>query len=169
MPCTSTATSPQSPTASSSPPPPPPPPNSRLADLFTALSTTHDIILRTLRPSLPSSRIPDLISRIAHTFHVHPVQGVLSHSLDRFVLDGPRVILNRLPSASTSPDDKRDDSKVEEFDFKANEVYAIDIVLSTGEVTTTLTQPLHTRADRQAEAGAEGQGGPVLMTEGRFV
>ena len=136
------------------PSPSPPPPNPSLADLFAALSITHDAILRTLRPSLSSSRIADLIGRIAHAFHVHPVQGVLSHSLDRFVLDGPRVILNRTPSPPTSADDKKDDSKVDEFEFKTNDVYAIDVVLSTGEVHKHMMMT-HT----QSAVGHGGGGG----------
>lgn len=51
------------------------------------------------------------------------VEGVLSHQLKQFVIDGNKVVLS-----VSNPDTKVDDAEFEE-----NEVYAIDIVTSTGE------------------------------------
>lgn len=48
---------------------------------------------------------------------------MLSHQLKQFVIDGNKVILS-----VSNPD-----TKVDEFEFEENEVYAIDIVTSTGE------------------------------------
>jgi hypothetical protein len=60
---------------------------------------------------------------VAETFKVNCVQGVLSHQLKQFVIDGNKVI--------SMKDDI--ENKVEEIEFAANEVYAVDIVLSTGD------------------------------------
>jgi hypothetical protein len=51
------------------------------------------------------------------------VEGVLSHQLKQFVIDGNKVVLS-----ISNPDTRVDDAEFEE-----NEVYAIDIVTSTGE------------------------------------
>merc|ERR1711879_762343 len=50
-------------------------------------------------------------------------QGVLSHQLKRFVIDGNRSVI----MAETV------DEKVDEFEFEMNEVYCLDVVMSTGE------------------------------------
>jgi hypothetical protein len=51
------------------------------------------------------------------------VEGVLSHQLKQSVIDGNKVVL----SVSNV------DTKVDGAEFEENEVYAIDIVTSTGE------------------------------------
>lgn len=51
------------------------------------------------------------------------MEGVLSHQLKQFVIDGNKVILS-----VTSPETRVDDAEFEE-----NEVYAVDIVTSTGD------------------------------------
>lgn len=60
---------------------------------------------------------------ICDGYGVHPTEGVLSHQLKRYVIDGPQVILLK----STL------DHQVQEFTFKEYEVYAIDVVLTTGQ------------------------------------
>ena len=47
----------------------------------------------------------------------------MTHQMKQFVIDGNKCVLNK-PNPET---------KVEEAEFEENEVYAIDIVLSTGE------------------------------------
>merc|ERR1712228_858960 len=50
-------------------------------------------------------------------------QGVLSHQLKKHAIDGNRVIIN-----AETPE-----QMVDEFEFELNEVYCIDIVMSSGE------------------------------------
>lgn len=51
------------------------------------------------------------------------MEGVLSHQLKKFVIDGNKVIINKQTL----------DQKVEEFEFQEYQAFAIDIVMSTGE------------------------------------
>jgi len=67
--------------------------------------------------------VTEMIGKVAADFKVSAVQGVLSHELKRNTIDGPKVILNRADL----------DQKVDEIEFAPNEVYAIDIVMSTGD------------------------------------
>merc|ERR1712019_163827 len=50
-------------------------------------------------------------------------QGVLSHQLKKHVIDGNRVIIN-----AETPE-----HMVDPFEFELNEVYCIDVCMSTGE------------------------------------
>ena len=57
------------------------------------------------------------------------LQGTMMHQMKRFVIDGNKVILAReeVPT-STLPEQKVDD-----VEFMNNEVYAVDVAMSTGE------------------------------------
>ena len=61
------------------------------------------------------------------------MEGVLSHQLKQSVIDGNKVVL----SVSNA------DTKVDDAEFEENEVYAIDIVTSTGEGKVRISVFLH--------------------------
>ena len=61
--------------------------------------------------------------KIAAAHEVSLADGVLSHQLKRFVIDGSKVILLK----------PQPDQSVEEFAFDDFEVFAIDIVVTTGK------------------------------------
>ena len=67
--------------------------------------------------------VTEAIQKVAAGYDCKIVEGVLSHQLKQFVIDGNKVVLS-----VGSPDVRVDDAEFEE-----NEVYAIDIVTSTGE------------------------------------
>ena len=81
-------------------------------------------------------RVSDVAEKLAacvEPFDCQLVEGVMTHQMKQFVIDGNKVVLNR-----SSPETKVDDAE-----FEPNEVYAVDIVVSTGE---------------GARAGVEGAG-----------
>jgi len=92
------------------------------ADVLACAYTAAEYALKLLKPGVKSSQITEVIGKTAAEFKCLPVQGVLSHEMKRFVIDGEKVILNRADI----------DQKVDEFEFAPNEVYAIDVVISTG-------------------------------------
>lgn len=67
--------------------------------------------------------VTDAIQKVAAAYDCKIVEGVLSHQLKQFVIDGNKVVLS-----ISNPETRVDDAEFEE-----NEVYAIDIVTSTGE------------------------------------
>merc|ERR1712190_154762 len=67
--------------------------------------------------------------------------GVLSHQLKKHVIDGNRVILST----------PTDDQNVDEFEFELNEVYCIDVVMSTGEGEGREAELRHTVYKRAVE------------------
>lgn len=67
--------------------------------------------------------VTEAIQKVAAAYDCKIVEGVLSHQLKQFVIDGNKVVLS-----VSNPDTRVDDAEFEE-----NEVYAIDIVTSTGD------------------------------------
>lgn len=72
---------------------------------------------------LQNQDVTDAIQKVAAAYDCKIVEGVLSHQLKQFVIDGNKVVLS-----VANPDTRVDDAEFEE-----NEVYAIDIVTSTGD------------------------------------
>lgn len=95
----------------------------RKADVITAVTKAAEAAHRLLRPGNKGSQVTDAVTKIAAAYKVNAVEGVLSHDLKRFVIDGNKVIIGK-----STPE-----FKVEECEFEENEVYSIDIMMSTGE------------------------------------
>jgi len=97
-------------------------PTGKAADVLACAYTAADAAFRLLKPGTKNSAITEIITKTAAEFKCNAVQGVLSHEMKRFVIDGEKVILNRSDI----------DQKVDEFEFAPNEVFAIDVVISSG-------------------------------------
>lgn len=95
----------------------------RLANVICAAHLAGEVALRTIRPGVKNTAVTDAIARVAQAFQCNPADGVLSHQLKRFVIDGNKVIQTKV----------NPEARVEEFEFGVNEVYGIDIVMSSGE------------------------------------
>jgi len=93
------------------------------ADVIHAAWNAAEAALRLVQPGNTNTQVTQAFAKIAEDFGVKPMQGVLSHQLKKHVIDGNRTII----CAETETE------KVEEFEFELNEVYSIDIVMSTGE------------------------------------
>lgn len=95
----------------------------RAADVIAASNTAAEVALRLVRPGKKNKEVTEAIQKVAAAYDCKIVEGVLSHQLKQFVIDGNKVILS-----VANPDTRVDDAEFEE-----NEVYAIDIVTSTGD------------------------------------
>lgn len=73
--------------------------------------------------SCQNKDVSEAVQKVAAAFDCKIVEGVLSHQMKQFVIDGNKVVLS-----VTNPETRVDDAEFEE-----NEVYSIDIVTSTGE------------------------------------
>lgn len=65
----------------------------------------------------------EALQKVASAYDCKVVEGVLSHQMKQFVIDANKVILSVT----------NQDTRVDDAEFEENEVYAIDIVMSTGE------------------------------------
>ncbi|KAK8617280.1 hypothetical protein V6N13_080197 [Hibiscus sabdariffa] len=99
------------------------PVSGRQADVIAAANTAAEVALRLVRPGKKNKDVTEAIQKVAAAYDCKIVEGVLSHQLKQFVIDGNKVVL------SISNPDKR----VDDAEFEENEVYAVDIVASTGE------------------------------------
>ena len=64
-----------------------------------------------------------MLQKVVEAYGCNLVEGVFSHEMKQFVIDGNKCVLNKPGPAA----------KVAEDTFEENEVYAVDIVVSTGE------------------------------------
>ncbi|XP_020241277.1 ERBB-3 BINDING PROTEIN 1 isoform X2 [Asparagus officinalis] len=95
----------------------------RAADVIAAANTAAEVALRLVRPGKKNKDVTEAIQKVAAAYDCKIVEGVLSHQLKQFVIDGNKVVLS-----VSNPDTRVDDAEFEE-----NEVYAVDIVTSTSE------------------------------------
>lgn len=75
-----------------------------------------------------NKEVTDAIQKVADAYDCKIVEGVLSHQLKQFVIDGNKAVL----SASSG------ETRVDDAEFEENEVYAVDIVISTGDGKVSL-------------------------------
>mmetsp|Transcript_30042 Transcript_30042/g.58690 ORF Transcript_30042/g.58690 Transcript_30042/m.58690 type:complete len:366 (+) Transcript_30042:36-1133(+) len=95
----------------------------RKADAIVAARTAADVIIRCLKQGKKNNEITPLIEKTVDAFGCKAVDGVVSHQIKRFAIDGTKVITNKnVPG-----------HQVEECSIEAMEAYAIDVVVSTGE------------------------------------
>ncbi|XP_020583209.1 ERBB-3 BINDING PROTEIN 1 [Phalaenopsis equestris] len=95
----------------------------RAADVIAAANTAAEVALRLVRPGKKNKDVTEAIQKVAAGYDCKVVEGVLSHQLKQFVIDGNKVILS-----VGNPETRVDDAEFEE-----NEVYSVDIVMSTGD------------------------------------
>ncbi|XP_010907411.1 ERBB-3 BINDING PROTEIN 1 [Elaeis guineensis] len=95
----------------------------RAADVIAAANTAAEVALRLVRPGKKNKDVTEAIQKVAAAYDCKIVEGVLSHQLKQFVIDGNKVVLS-----VSNPE-----ARVDEAEFEENEVYAVDIVTSTGE------------------------------------
>jgi len=113
----------------------------RRADVIMAAWNAAEAALRLVQVGNTNTQVTQAFGKIAADFNCAPVQGVLSHQLKKHVIDGNRTII----SVET------DEQKVDEFEFEMNEVYCIDVVMSTGEGKGKEAELRHTVYKRAVE------------------
>ncbi|KAF3454899.1 hypothetical protein FNV43_RR05347 [Rhamnella rubrinervis] len=108
------------------------PVTSRAADVIAAENAAAEVALRLVKPGKKNKEVLTYaLQKVAAAYDWKLVEGVLSHQLKQFVVDGNKVMLN-----VSSPD-----ARVDDAGFEENEVYAIDIVTSTGLQPKLLDEP----------------------------
>jgi hypothetical protein len=99
------------------------PATGKTADVLAALQAAQGVVQRLVVNGGTNNAVSAALKQVAADFHVSLVQGVLSHQLKRFVIDGNKVIIGR----------EEVDQKADEVKFETNEVYCLDLVFSSSE------------------------------------
>lgn len=112
----------------------------KAADVLAAANTAAEVALRLVRPGKHNKEVTEALQKVASAFGVHVCEGVLSHQMKQFVIDANKVVLS-----APGPD-----TRVEDFEFEENEVYAVDIVMSSGEGKPKLVDEKQTMVYKRA-------------------
>lgn len=97
----------------------------RKADVIQAAYLASEIAQRTVKPGEENNTITDYINAVAEELKCKPIEGMLSHQLTRNVIDGEKAIIQNPSEAQ-----KKEHEKCE---FNVHEVYAVDLLISSGD------------------------------------
>jgi curved DNA binding protein len=96
----------------------------RKADVIMAAHTAAEVALRMMRPGCKTYAVTDAITKVAEAFKCTAVEGFLSHQLTQNKIDGEKAVIQN-PTPKLRKEHK--DAEIKEHD-----VFAIDIIMSTG-------------------------------------
>ncbi len=96
----------------------------READVMQCAKDCYEAAARLIKPGAFVDDVPPVLEKIAKHYGVSHVEGVMTNQMNRFIIDSGKVILNR---PSDNPEQQFQNAMFEE-----GEVYAIDVIVSTG-------------------------------------
>ncbi|XP_015912698.1 proliferation-associated protein 2G4 [Parasteatoda tepidariorum] len=97
----------------------------RKADVLHAAYYAAEAALRLVKPGGDNNSVTDTIQKVAESYKCKPVEGMLSHQLKQFRIDGEKSIIQNPTEAQRKEHEK--------CEFELHEVYAVDVLVSTGE------------------------------------
>ena len=114
--------------------------SSKKGDVLKAAAVGLEAAMRKLRPGNKCSEVTDILQRVAESYGVKLVEGVLTHQMKRFIIDGNKVVLS-VPGPEI---------RVEDSEFEEHEVYAVDVVMSSGSGTPKVVDEKETTIYKRA-------------------
>ena len=96
-------------------------PESKEANIIAAAHAALDAAVRNVRPGVSVYAVTEIIEKVAAAYNVHVVEGVLSHQMKRFIIDGSKAIACKDIA----------EQKLHDYDFAPMTVWGIDILFST--------------------------------------
>lgn len=97
----------------------------RASDVVLAAYHASQAALRHLKDGTNNYAVTEAVQKIASEFKCKPIEGMLSHQLKQFKIDGEKTIIQNPTIAQ-----KKEHEKCQ---FEKYEVYAMDVLVSTGE------------------------------------
>jgi len=97
----------------------------RRADVMLAAHYAAEAALRLTKPGNQNFAVTDTVNKIAECYKCKPVEGMLSFQLQQGRIDGDKTIIQNPTDAQRK--------EVEKHEFQTHEVYAVDVIISTGE------------------------------------
>lgn len=101
------------------------PATGRVADVVLAAHNAAEAAIRLVKPLNGNYQVTDIIQKVAEAYKCKPISGMLSHQLKQFKIDGQKSIIQNPTDAQRKEHEK--------CAFNLHEVYAIDLLVSTGE------------------------------------
>ncbi|XP_026277136.1 proliferation-associated protein 2G4 [Frankliniella occidentalis] len=97
----------------------------RQADVILAAHQASQAALRLLKPGNETYSITNAVQKICEDYKCKPVEGMLSHQLKQYRIDGEKTVIQNPNEAQKKEHEK--------FTLEVHEVYAMDVLVSTGE------------------------------------
>ena len=93
------------------------------ADVILAAHNAMEVAQKMFKLAGKNSDITEMLGKVCEDFGVAPVEGVLSHKQKKHLIDGNDVIsMKNIP-----------EQKVKDYEFCPGDVFALDIIVSSGE------------------------------------
>lgn len=97
----------------------------RRADCILAAYYAAEAALRLIKQGENNMTVTDMTDRIASAYHCKPVEGMVSYQMTRGIIDGEKKIYQNPTEMQRRESEKQE--------FALHEVYAVDVLVSTGE------------------------------------
>lgn len=131
--------------------------NSKLKDLLNACNVGTEAVIRTMIPGTSTKHVADIIERSAKAFGVVSIEGSMSSQLLPYQLDDGKTAVANPPVQSYN--------EIKESTLIAGEVYALDIIYTTGTGKTRPTNKQRTTIFKKVQGAAY----PLKMRTAREV
>ena len=96
------------------------------ADVILAAYKAAQAALRLIKPGHQNNEVTEVIQKVADSYEVSPLEGVLSHEMKKHLIDGNKVIINK----------ETFEQRADPQEFAINDVFALDVFVSSGEGKT---------------------------------
>lgn len=97
----------------------------RRADVILAAYNAAQSTLRLVKDGKGNYGVTEAVQKIAESYKCKPIEGMLSHQIKQFKIDGEKTIIQNPTAAQKKEHEKSD--------FENYEVYAMDVLVSSGE------------------------------------
>merc|ERR1712131_160521 len=97
----------------------------KAVDAMLAAHYCAEAALRLVAPGVENTKVTDVVSKISESYGCKAVEGMLSYQMVKDTIDGKKTIIK-------NPTEKQRQEH-EKCEFAVNEVYAIDMLITTGD------------------------------------
>jgi hypothetical protein len=105
--------------------------------IFT-LDYASEVAAKLIRPGKSSFEVAKAIQRVAQNFHCQPCQQTATFITQRYIIEGDNKIDNQT-IIDNKPIVEQADMTFESFDFEFDQVYSVNIIMSSGKGLTRLS------------------------------
>lgn len=98
----------------------------RKADAILGAYFAAEAALRLVKPDSNNNQVTEIIDKVAESYKSKPVEGMLSYQLEKDIIDGEKHIIQ-------NPTEMQKKDGCVKCEFKLHEVYALDVLVSTGD------------------------------------
>ena len=101
-------------------------PTGEKATIIEAGYTALQEIIKNIKVGAKCNELTALVDAVCKKYNVKAMENIVSRNMERYTIDGPKFIMNAIPKQS-----------VEEMTVEDNDVWNLDIILTTGAARPT--------------------------------